>query len=92
MSRNKNRLTATEVARNFSEVLNRVSYKQEAIVVERGGLPVCEIRPVYQAPRFTGADLANLMRSLVSPGEAYLRAVEKAIRNQPAAEDTKWPR
>lgn len=39
------RLTATDVSRQFSEVLNRVSAGQE-VEVTRSGAPVAVIRPV----------------------------------------------
>ena len=85
-------LTATEVARNLSEVINRVRYMDETVVVERGGMSVCEIRPVYGAPLFTGADLADLLLVLPSPGEQYLEAVEAGIDSQPVAQKTSWRR
>ena len=88
----RNRLTATEVARSFSDVLNRVHYRNEVIEVERGGAPVCEIRPAYGHSTFTGTDFATLLRQLPDPGEDYLRSVESAIESQPPAETTKWPR
>lgn len=86
-----NRLSATEAARRFSDMINRVVYNREAFLVERGGRAVCEVRPVYGSD-FTGADLVALLRSLPSPGEPYLDAVDKAIGEQPSAEPTKWPR
>jgi hypothetical protein len=39
-------ISATEAARTFSDILNRVRYRGEAFVVERGGEPVCRISPV----------------------------------------------
>lgn len=85
------KLSATEAARRFSEMINRVVYNREAFLVERGGRAVCEVRPVYGSD-FTGADLVALLRSLPSPGDRYLDAVEEAIGEQPAAEPTEWPR
>jgi hypothetical protein len=85
-------VSATEAARNFSELLNRVRYQQKAFVVERGGEAVCEIRPVYQSGEFTGADLARLLSTLPDAPKAYLDAVEEGIKKQPRAEDTRWPR
>jgi hypothetical protein len=85
-------LTATHVARNFSDVVNHVLYRHEAVVVERGGVAVCEIRPTYESPQFTGADLAELLRTLPAPPEGYLDAVEAGVRDQPLAEKSRWPR
>lgn len=42
----KSEISATEAARRFSEILNRVRYRNESFVVKRGGVPVCEIVPV----------------------------------------------
>jgi antitoxin (DNA-binding transcriptional repressor) of toxin-antitoxin stability system len=85
-------VSATEAARNFSELLNRVRYRRQTFLIERGGRAVCEIRPVYEAAGFTGADLARLLGSLPEAPAAYLDAVAEGIENQPAAEETRWPR
>lgn len=86
------RLTSTEVQRNFAEVLNRVRYQGETVVVERGGEDVCEISPPAQPRKFTWDDLAALIEGAGSAGEEWASAVEKGIRNQPPAEFKKWPR
>ncbi len=86
------RLSTTQVARRFSDVVNRVRYQNEVVIVERGREPVCAIGPVQPASTFTGADLVALLRSLPSPGTAYLEAVKEGIRRQPRAEEGKWPR
>lgn len=38
-------VSAYEARRNFGEILNRVAYKGESVVVERHGRPLAEIRP-----------------------------------------------
>jgi hypothetical protein len=86
------RLSATEVARRFSEVVSRVLYEKETVIVERGKEPVCEIGPVRAAVTFTGADLVGLLGSLPDPGEEYLEAVEATIQSQPPADETRWRR
>ncbi len=85
-------VSATEAARNFSELLNRVRYRGQTYVVERGGEAVCEIRPVYRAGGFTGSDLVRLLATLPDAPRAYLEAVEDAIEGQPPMEETRWPR
>ena len=85
------RVSATEAARNFSEILNRVRYRGETFVIERGGQPICEIRPA--APTlFTGADLVTLLRSLPTVDEEYLTAVEEIARRQPQLPESPWER
>ena len=83
------RLSATAAARNFSEVLNRVRYRGERFVVERGGVPIVELRPIAP-PRCTGADLAALMRSLPPIDAEYLDAVEEVARSQPNVPEPGW--
>jgi len=87
----KMRISATESARKFSELMNRVHYRGESFVVERGGKPVCEILPA-RPPRFTGKDLADLLRSLPTPDEEYLTLVENLIAKQPKEAESKWRR
>lgn len=74
-------LSATQAARTFSDLLNRVRYRGEAFVIERGGEPVCEISPV-KPPRFSGADLLALLRSLPKPDAGFWDAVEEATRQK----------
>ena len=73
----KSEISATDAARRFSEVLNRVRYRNETFVVKRGGEPVCEIVPV-RAATFTGRDFVELLRSLPHPDKEYLDDDRKA--------------
>lgn len=86
------RLTSTEVQRNFADVLNRVRFQGETILVERGGEEICEIIPPAQPRKFTWSDLAQLIDSAGTAGEDWATAVEASIRSQPSAEFKKWPR
>jgi hypothetical protein len=83
------RLSATEASRNFSDILNRALYRGESFIIERGGEPACEIRPVALS-HFTLADLADLMRYLPSVDEEYLSAVEDIVRSQPEVPVSAW--
>lgn len=87
----KSEISATDAARRFSEVVNRVRYRNETFVVKRAGEAVCEIVPVHPAT-FTGRELVELLRSLPHPDKDYLDAVERHVRKQPRAEKSKWPR
>lgn len=87
----KSRVSATEAARNFSELMNLVRYRGESFVVERGGKPICEILPV-RPPKFSGAELAELLRSLPKPDREYLAIVEDLIAKQPTVAKSQWQR
>jgi len=84
-------ISATEAARSFSDLMNRVRYRGESFVVERGGKPICEILPA-KPPRFTGGELASLLMSLPKPDEEYLDVMEDVIAKQPPVAESKWPR
>ncbi len=84
-------ISATQAVRNFSELMNRVHYRGESFVVERGGKPICEILPAAPS-KFRGGDLANLLRSLPKPDEEYLRVVEDLTRKQSSVADSGWQR
>jgi antitoxin (DNA-binding transcriptional repressor) of toxin-antitoxin stability system len=87
----KVRISATETARRFSELMNRVRYRGESFIVERGGKPVCEILPV-RPTRFSGRDLADLLRSLPKPDAEYLDLVERLSATQSTVAESRWPR
>jgi antitoxin (DNA-binding transcriptional repressor) of toxin-antitoxin stability system len=71
-------ISATEAARSFSELMNRVRYRGE---VQRGGKPIAEVVPATPA-EFSGRELADLLRSLPQPDEEYFAAVEDLIAKQ----------
>jgi antitoxin (DNA-binding transcriptional repressor) of toxin-antitoxin stability system len=85
------RISATETARRFSELMNRVRYRGESFIVERGGKPICEILPA-KPPKFTGGELANLLRALPTPDEEYLTLVESLTKKQSKVAESRWPR
>lgn len=77
-------LTATDVARRFSDVLNRTKYRGESFLIERGGEVIAQITPAGQG--CTPAELAALFQSLPSVDAAYWDDVERIRGEQPSAE------
>ncbi len=63
-------LTVTEMARNFAEYINRVSYRGDCFVLVRGNRPVAELRPLPAGRQL--AELPSLLTTLphLSPTEA----------------------
>lgn len=82
-------MPATRAARGFSDLLNRVEYRQESFVIERGGRAVCEVTPVGAGPS-TLADLVALLGALPRVDAAYLEAVEMALNRQPPVPPSPW--
>lgn len=56
------RLTATEAARNLSEVLNRVEYRDEEFEVERNGRVIARVVPARRTA--TVRDLFELLAAM----------------------------
>jgi len=75
-------ISATEAARRFSDLLNRVRYRGERFVVERAGEPVCRIEPTAPVLRRTVGELAQLLRRLRPPDAGFARDVSRATRRQ----------
>ena len=84
-------LSATEAARSFSDLLNRVHYRGEIFVIERGGQPVCRIVPARPA-KFTLRDLVQVLKTVPKPDPGYWDTLEEINRNQPALPESPWER
>jgi len=87
------RIAATDAAKNFGHLVSRVREEGATYVIERGGKPVARIGPVG----VTGSTMATV-KALVEAGprvdDAYLRAVERALRahNTPRVRRNPWER
>lgn len=78
------KISATELARNLSDILNRAYYKGEEFVVERNDQEVCKIAP--PSPRgCSWEDLVEFFKTAPRPDDEYLDILEEITRNQPAA-------
>ena len=72
--------TVTEVARNFADYVNRVTYRGESFVLTRGSKPVAELRPVRSGGRLSElpALIASLPRLSPEEAEAFEKDLEDA--------------
>ncbi len=55
-------ISITEVARHFSEWINRVAYLGESFLLLRGKKPVAELRPVMNGKKLS--ELSMILRTL----------------------------
>ncbi len=87
------RVSATEAAKNFGRLVDRVREEQATYIIERGGAPVAQIGPVAVAP-FTLGEFKRLVGSLPPTDATYQRAVERAVirHNRPRARRNPWER
>lgn len=98
-------VSATEAAKNFGRLIDRVRETRATYVVERGGKPVASIAPVEREV-FTMRDFKALVgerarasadlsrRSALGAKAEYLETVERASsrRNRPRVRRTPWGR
>lgn len=82
-------MSTTEVARNFSSVINRVGAGEE-IEIFRNGAPVAELRPPSRPRGITGRELRELMASLPPVNEDFARDVARA-RRKLGLPGSAWP-
>jgi len=90
--RGRARITATEAAKNFGRLVDRVREERATYVVERGGVAVARISPA-DAPPCTLGDLRALVRDRHAD-EEYLRTVDAAVsrHNRPRIRRNPWAR
>ena len=84
-------ISATEAVRTFSDLMNRVRYRGESFVVERGGEPICRISPAG-ASVVTLRNLAALLSKAPRPDKRFLDQLERLSRKQPSVPKGPWER
>jgi len=87
------RVSATEAAKNFGRLVDRVREERVTYDIERGGKPVAQIAPVDRA-RFTMAEFKALVRTLPAGGDEFPRLAERASarHNRPRVRRNPWER
>jgi antitoxin (DNA-binding transcriptional repressor) of toxin-antitoxin stability system len=85
-------ITATEAARNFSEVLDQVDRERRAFLIRRGGKVVAAIVP--PGPRsMTVGELLDLLRTAPKPDEDFADDIDRFRRELPLlTDDDPWQR
>lgn len=81
-------MTATEAARSFSDVLNRVAAGEE-VEVTRSGAPVAVVGPP-KARLLSAARFRELIDSAPRPDEDFAREM-RGLRTSVPPADEPWP-
>ena len=87
----KRTISATDAVRTFSEVVNRVRYRGDTFIVERGGEAVCRIEPVAPCA-VSVADLVALLHTAPAADQGFADEVEAAASHQPPMPRSPWAR
>lgn len=85
------RVTATEAARRFSDLLNRVRYAGESFVIIRGGEEIGQLVPAPPARPVTLRGLLDILASEGAPDPELADDLEAIQREQPALGEAPWP-
>lgn len=86
-----NSITATELGKNLSDVLNRVRYRGERFTVARNGEPIAIVGPVGAAQCITLRDLAKQMGDVPLPDAGFGDDVNALRQTLVGQEPPAWP-
>jgi antitoxin (DNA-binding transcriptional repressor) of toxin-antitoxin stability system len=86
------KISATEAARSFSDVVARVRYRGEEFVVEKGGEAVCRISPFgpIAAGNSTVDNLLQVLRELPAVDHEYRKTVRAVVRKRGKLPRSPW--
>jgi antitoxin (DNA-binding transcriptional repressor) of toxin-antitoxin stability system len=85
------RITETELAKDLSDVLNRISDRGERFVVERNGEPIATLAPAHVPRGMTVAELFEFLRTLPRPDDKFADDLEAIQAEQPKPKLPEWP-
>ncbi len=77
-------MSVTNAARNFSDLVNRVVYRNEEFLLQRGGEPVCRVGPVRYV-HCSVAAFSHFQRYVPGPDAAYWDELAEAAGRQPCS-------
>lgn len=86
-------ISATEAAKTFGTLVDRVREAGAVYTIERSGVPVAQIGPVASY-RATVADSVALLKMNLRQSDEYLTAVEEGVEtaNKPTVPGNLWKR
>ena len=84
-------ITATQLAKDLSDVLSRVKYRGERFVVQRNGETVAVVVPANTRPGITVSELIARVGDLKMPGGEFADNLEAVQAEQGLAEIVEWP-
>ena len=84
------KITATELAKSLSDVLNRVYYRGESFVIERNGDVVATLGPAKPEKAATVGELIEHLKKIHWPLEGFADDLEAIQASQRKVEPPPW--
>ena len=84
------RITAAQLAKSLSDVLNRVIYRRENFLIERSGTAIATLSPAGPITGLTWEQLAAHLRDIPMPGDGFADDLEAIQSSQPLAVSLAW--
>lgn len=79
MDNTQNKLSVTEAVRQFSDLINRVYYRGESVILTKGNKAVVKINPIKEKPKSTLKTLRKVIDSLPHLSQEEADLFEKDI-------------
>ena len=77
------RITATELAKNLSDILNRARYKRERFIIQRNGDAVAVLGPPDVPGPVSLRAIASRLGTIELPDKEYFDELERIQSTQP---------
>ncbi len=79
----ENKITATDLAKSLSDVLNRIRHRGEQFIIECNGEPVATLAPANAVAGITLREVAARLGDHSLPGEGFAEDLEAVQSSQP---------
>jgi antitoxin (DNA-binding transcriptional repressor) of toxin-antitoxin stability system len=83
-------ISATDAARRFSDILNRVRYRGETFDVVRGGEVVARLTTAADRRPGTAADLLAALGAVGDTDDSFADDLDRIQTDQPTISDDPW--
>jgi antitoxin (DNA-binding transcriptional repressor) of toxin-antitoxin stability system len=86
----ESKITAADLAKSLSDVLNRIRYRGERFIIERNGEPVATLAPTSAPSSITLREVAAHLGDLSLPSDGFAKDLEVVQSSQPRAGMPEW--
>lgn len=80
MHNTENKLSVTEAVRQFSDLINRVYYRGESVILTKGNKAVVQINPINTKTKSTLNTLSELINFLPNLSQEEAKLFEKDVK------------